>query len=183
MPSTAYDAKGLLISSIRDNNPVIFIEHRWLHNVSGYVPKEAYTIPLGKGRVVREGTDITLAATSYMLIEAVQAAAYLQGKGISVEVIDIRTLKPFDDQLIISSVRKTNHLLVVDLGYYSGGFAGEVISRVCEKAYSSLKSPPQRITLPDIPSPSTCGLTKFYYPRYPDIVKKILAMLGKENIE
>ena len=118
-----------------------------------------------------------------MTIEAIKAADYLRDKGISVKIIDIRTLRPLDDTLIIQSVRKTGKLLVMDSGYYSGGFAGEIIARVVEKEFAALKCPPQRITLPDHPTPSTPGLTKYYYPRMPQIVKKILEMVGRTDVE
>lgn len=179
MPTTAYDAKGLLISSIKDNNPVIFLEHRWLHNTSSKVPEEMYEIPIGKGRVVREGQDCTIVASSYMTLEALRAADFLNGKGISAEVIDLRTLKPLDDDLIFASVTKTGRLIVVDSGHYTGGFAGEIIARVSEKLFSKLKTPPSRITLPDFPSPSTPGLTKYYYPRYTDIAIKVMDTLER----
>lgn len=182
MPSNAYDAKGMLISAIQDNNPVIFIEHRWLHNLSGFVPEEMYKVPIGKAKIVSLGNDFTIVATSYMVIEAVKVANFLKSQGISVEVIDVRTLKPFDDSLVLNSVKKTGRLLVLDTGYYTGGFAGEIISRVSEKAFNSLKCPPQRITLPDIPTPTSQGLTKYYYPSYNDIVKKVLLMVGREDI-
>jgi len=181
MPSTAYDAKGLLISSIKDNNPVIFIEHRWLHNIQGEVPEKMYEVPIGKCNIVKEGTDLTIVATSYMTLEARKAMESLEKAGISAELIDVRTLKPLDESTIINSVKKTGKLLVLDLGYYTGGFAGEIISRVSEKAFDKLNSPPQRITLPDLPTPSTPGLTKYYYPTHIDIVKKVFQMLNKEK--
>ncbi len=181
MPTTAHDAKGLLISSIKDNNPVIFLEHRWLHNTSSKVPEEIYEIPLGKGRVIREGKDCTIVACSYMTLEALRAADFLKEKGISVEVIDLRTLKPLDDDLIFASVAKTGRMIVADSGHYTGGFAGEIIARVSEKLFSHLKAPPSRITVPDFPSPSTPALTKYYYPRYNDIVIKVMEMLGKKD--
>ncbi|MEK6983823.1 MAG: alpha-ketoacid dehydrogenase subunit beta [Nanoarchaeota archaeon] len=179
MPTTPYDAKGLLISSIQDNNPVIFIEHRWLHHMHGYVPREMYTVPIGKANIIRNGKDVTIASTSYMTIEALKAANALEQIGISVEVIDIRTLKPLDDCLIIDSVKKTGRLLAVDSGYYTGGFAGEIIARVSEKAFECLHTSPQRITLPDAPSPSTPALANHYYPRHLDIIQKVCQMAGK----
>ena len=182
MPTTAYDAKGLLISSIKDNNPVIFIEHRWLYNIEDHVPKDFYSVPIGKGKVIKEGRDITIASTSYMTIEALKAAKHLEDNKISTEIIDIRTLKPLDDEIIFNSVKKTGRLLVLDLGYYSGGFAGEVIARVTEKHLNYLKTPPQRITLPDIPTPTSPGLTKYYYPLYINIVERVLKMLNKDNL-
>ncbi len=180
MPTTAYDAKGLLISSIEDDNPVIFIEHRWLHNMTDYVPEGHYVVPLGKAKLIRTGKDITLVATSYMTIEAMKAADYLHQQGIDAELIDVRTLKPLDDDLIIESVRKTGKLLVLDSGHYTNGFAGEVIARVSEKAFGALKTAPHRITLPDVPTPTSRGLTKYYYPHYADIVKKVAEMTGKD---
>ena len=114
MPTTPYDAKGLLIASVEDNNPVIFIEHRWLYNIVGHVPEEVYRVPLGRARVARQGKDLTIAAISYMVLEALRAADMLAADGIHAEVIDIRSLKPLDDELILKSVRKTGHLIVVE---------------------------------------------------------------------
>lgn len=179
MPTTAYDAKGLLISSIKDNNTVIFIEHRWLHNLSDYVPENYYEVPIGKCKVIEEGKDVTIVATSYMVVEAIKANKYLKKQNISVELIDVRTLKPLDDETIINSVKKTGHLLVVDSGYYTGGFSGEIISRVSEKAFKYLRASPKRITLPDIPTPTSRGLTKYYYPSYKEIVKETLQILQR----
>lgn len=179
MPTTAYDAKGLLISSIEDNNPVIFLEHRWLHNIMGKVPKGCYRVPLGKAQVIKTGHDITLAATSYMTLEALRAAQLLAEQGVSAEVIDIRTLKPLDDGLILESVRKTGNLIVADTGWKTGGFAGEVITRVVEGAFGKLKNPPARITLPDCPTPTTRALANHYYPRAIHIVATALNMLGR----
>lgn len=184
MPATPYDAKGLLIQSIKDNNPVIFIEHRWLHNLSDHVPDKPYSIPLGVANILRTGKDITIASTSIMTVEAIKAANLLESCGISMEIIDLRTLKPLDDETICFSVKKTGRLLAVDSGYYTGGFAGEIISRISEKCFTSLKTAPQRITLPDFPTPTTPALSKYYYPNYTDIVKKVLEMMSRtESIE
>ncbi|MBI4149112.1 alpha-ketoacid dehydrogenase subunit beta [Candidatus Woesearchaeota archaeon] len=183
MPSSAYDAKGLLIASIRDNNPVVFIEHRWLHQVKGEVPEEPYTVPLGKAAVVAEGTDITIAATSYMMLEARKALPWLEQAGISAELIDIRSLKPLDEETILRSVEKTGRLLVADSGWYSGGFAGEILARAAEKAFPRLKAAPQRITVPDLPTPSTRALARHYYPRHVDIIRKACEIMGKKGEE
>ncbi len=182
MPSTAYDAKGLMIASIKDNNPVIYIEHRWLHNTLGDVPEEPYEVPLGKVKIVREGKDLTIVSTSYMTLEALKAANLLKEQGVFIEVIDVRTLKPLDIETVISSVKKTGHLLAIDSGHSFGGYASEIISQVSELAFTNLKSGPKKISPPDIPTPSSPGLTKFYYPRYPDIIRKISLILGKELI-
>lgn len=171
MPATPYDAKGLLISSIEDNNPVIFIEHRWLYDVVGHVPKGIYRVPIGKAKVVRNGSDITIAATSYMTLESIRVAEALSKDGTGAEVIDIRTVKPLDDDLIIESVRKTGRLIVVDSGYITGGIGAEVAARVSEKAFSYLKHPIKRIGLPDCPGPTSPSLSQYYYPRARHILK------------
>lgn len=165
MPTTPYDAKGLLIASIEDNNPVIFIEHRWLFNIMGHVPEGRYCVPLGQARVVREGNDVTIAATSYMTLEALRAAEMLAADGVRAEVIDIRTLKPLDESLILESVRKTGRLIVADSGWKTGGFGAEVVARMAEEALGDMKSAPRRVALPDCPTPTSRALTKHYYPR------------------
>jgi pyruvate/2-oxoglutarate/acetoin dehydrogenase E1 component len=170
MPFTPYDAKGLLVSAIRDDSPVIYIEHRWLHNITGEVPEEIYTVPLGKARIVKEGKDISIAASSHMVLEAMQAADYLEKDGITSEIIDIRSLKPLDDETIIASLKKTGRLLVADDGCRINGFAAEIIATITEKAFGYLKSPPQRLTLPDLPTPTSPALANLYYPRIIDII-------------
>src|SRR3989454_3368701 len=147
MPVTPHDVKGMLISSIEDNNPVIFLEHRWLYNIQGEVPEGIYRVPLGKGRIARRGSHLTIAATSYMVLEALWAAEFLTQSGIEVEVIDIRTLRPLDKDLILESVRKTGHLLVLDTGWKTGGFGAEVLAVAAEGAFECLKGSPQRLAL------------------------------------
>ena len=178
MPTTPYDAKGLLISSIEDNNPVIFIEHRWLYNTTGHVPDEVYRVPLGQARVAKEGNDITIATTSYMTLEALQATEILAVDGIKAEVIDIRTLRPLDESLILESVHKTGHLVVADTGWRTGGFSAEIVARIAEEALSDLKCPPRRVALPDCPTPTTPALANHYYPRAVHIVATVKRMLG-----
>jgi len=165
MPATPYDAKGLLISSIEDNNPVIVLEHRWLYGISGTVPEGLYRVPIGQPRISRVGKDVTIVAVSYMAVEALKAADMLAVDGISAEVIDVRTLKPLDNTLILESTRKTGHLVVADLDWKTGGFAGELTARVVEQAFSDLKAAPRRVTLPDLPTPTTPALADHYYPR------------------
>ena len=133
MPSNPYDAKGLLLSSIFDNNPVIFIEHRWLHNMEGEYPSNDYRIPLGKANIVQEGNDITLVSNSYMTVEAIHASNHLKNQNINSEVIDLRTIRPIDWDTIYNSVRKTGHLIVLDTGSHNVSIASEIISRVTEK--------------------------------------------------
>ena len=183
MPTTPYDAKGLLISSIEDNNPVIFVEHRWLYNIPDKVPDGIYRVPLGKANVVREGKDITIASTSYMTLEALRAGEMLAKDGISAEVIDIRTLKPLDQELILKSVCKTGRIVVADTGWKTVGFSAEIIATIAEKALSDLKSPPERVALPDCPTPTSPALAKYYYPRAVHLVATARKMLGLSTDE
>lgn len=178
MPTTPYDAKGLLISSIEDNNPVIFIEHRWLYNIADNVPEEVYRVPLGKARVIRGGNDLTIASTSYMTLEALRAAEMLAKDGIMAEVIDIRTLKPLDEGLILKSVRKTGHLIVADTGWKTCGFSAEIIALVTERSFKDLKSPPVRVALPDCTTPTSPALAAHYYPLAVYLVATARRMLG-----
>lgn len=178
IPATPYDAKGLLIASVEDNNPVIFIEHRWLYNLVDQVPEGVYRVPLGKARLVKEGKDVTIAATSYMTIEALRAAESLLNEGITAEVIDIRSLKPLDEGLILDSVHKTGRLVVADTGWKSFGIGAEILARVAEEALTDLKSPPVRVALPDCPTPTSPALANNYYPRAIHIVTVAKRMLG-----
>ncbi len=164
-PATPYDAKGLLISSIIDDSPVLFVEHRWLYKTMGDVPETLYSIPFGKGVVRREGNDITIVAVSYMQVEALKAAAKLEDENhISAEVIDLRTIKPIDEELLFKSLEKTGRLMVADTGNKTGGVASEIAAVVAEKAFSLLKKPIIRIGCPDAPTPASDILEKAYYP-------------------
>lgn len=178
MPTTAYDAKGLLISSIEDNNPVIFIEHRWLYNVTANVPEGIYRVPLGQAKVMREGHDLTIVAMSYMALEALRAAEILAKDGIQAEVIDVRTLKPLDSSTILKSVRKTGRAMVVDTAWKTGGFGSEIVALVAEEAFAHLKCAPKRVALPDHPTPTSRALAKHYYPRAVHLVATAKSILG-----
>ena len=178
MPSRPYDAKGLLITSIADNNPVIIIEHRWLFRQTGYVPEGLYTIPFGRGVVRRPGKDITIVAISYMVIEALSAAQELQTQNIDVEVIDPRTLKPLDEEIILSSVKKTGRLIVADTGWKTGGVGAEIAALVAEKGFEYLKAPVRRLASPDIPTPASYVLEAKFYPGKADIVSHCKEILG-----
>lgn len=180
MPSTAYDAKGLLIAAVEDDHPVIVLEHRWLYGISDAVPKKVYRVPLGQARVAREGRDVTLAATSYMTLEALRAAEMLSEQGISAEVIDLRSLRPLDEEAILRSVRKTGRLVVADTGWRGFGISAEIIALAAEKAFSDLRAPPQRVTLPNLPTPTTRALADHYYPRSPHIVAAVLPLFDRE---
>lgn len=179
MPSNPYDAKGLLVSAVQDNNPVIFLEHRWLHNIHGEVPQEMYSIPLGKAKVMKEGSDITVIASSHMTLEAWRALSYLDGENISAELIDLRTIRPLDKETIVNSVKKTGRLLVIDQDWKSGGLAAEIISTVIEEAFSSLKMAPARLTLPDYSCPTSWVLSNPYYPTQKEIAAKIFEMMKR----
>lgn len=173
MPATAYDAKGLLVSAIEDNNPIIFIEHRWLHGTFDYVPQELYRVPLGKAKIVKEGKDLTIISSSYMTLEAIRAAEVLKKDGIDAEILDLRTIKPLDQDMIMGSVRKTGRLIVVDGAWESFGVSAEISALVSSNLFNSLKNPPMRITFPDVPAPTSLALAKYYYPRAIDIVNSV----------
>lgn len=177
MPATPYDAKGLMISAILDNNPVVFLDDRWLYSQQEDVPGEIYTVPIGKGIIRRKGTDITIIASSYMALESLKAAKALEQEGISAEVIDLRTIKPLDRELILASVEKTGRAVVADGGWKTYGVSAEISALVGENLYGRLKAPVARVTLPDVPAPASSVLEKEYYPDNGTIsraVKKLL---------
>lgn len=180
MPTTAADAKGLLLSSIFDDNPVIYLEHRWLHNLEGEVPGGDFRIPLGKAQRLNTGSDISIVSLSYMTIEALHAIEFLEGKGISCDLIDLRSVKPIDWELIFDSINKTGKLLALDTGPSTGSIAGEVIARVSMECFDSLKKAPRRLALPDFPTPTSLSLTKAFYKRSEDIVRVVGKILGKD---
>jgi len=179
MPSTAYDAKGLLAASIADGNPVIFIEHRWLFKHKSHVPERLYAIPLGKGLVRRKGKDITIVGISYMVIEALRAAEELQKEGYDAEVVDPRTLKPLDEEIILESVKKTGRLVIVDTDWKTCGAASEIASIVAQKGFKYLKSPVKIVAWPDVPIPASYVLEEAFYPSKDDIIKSVKELLKK----
>ena len=152
-PSTPADAKGLLKSAIRDDNPIIFIENKLLYNTKGEVPEGEYTIPIGKADIKRPGKDVTIFATSRMVLFALEAAEKLAEEGIDAEVIDPRTLKPLDMETVAESVMKTHRLVVVNEGSRTGGYAAEVVTRVYEEVFDYLDMPVVRVTSEDVPIP------------------------------
>jgi len=178
MPFSPADAKGLLLASIFDRNPVIFLEHRWLHQSIGEVPEGFYTTPIGKANVLRAGTDVTIVSYSYMTAEALHALHALSNAGISAELIDLRSLRPMDWPTIIQSVKKTGRLLALDTSNSMCSIASEVIATVTQELFSSLRTAPERITLPDYPSPTSSALTEKFYPRAEDIAAKVGKMLN-----
>ncbi len=181
VPATPYDAKGLMISSIIDNNPVLFVEHRWLYKTAGNVPDFLYSIPFGKGRVRKKGTDVTVVAISYMVIEALKAAEKLEAENISAEVIDLRTIKPIDEDIIFKSLAVTGKLLIADTGTKTGGAASEIAALVSEKAFDLLKKPIVRVCCPDCPTPAGDVLEKAYYPDSEAICSAVREMMGQNS--
>ncbi len=177
MPSTPYDAKGLLISSVQDDNPVLYIDDRWLYELKGDVPEEIYTVPIGRGVVREAGKDVTILATSYMAYEATKAAARLKKEGIDAEVIDIRSLKPLDEALIFESVRKTGKLVIADAAWKTCGMAAEVSALVSENIFECLKAPIKRVCLPDTPAPASSVLEEVYFPKDKDIILAVKSII------
>jgi acetoin:2,6-dichlorophenolindophenol oxidoreductase subunit beta len=178
MPTTSADAKGLLLESIFDDNPVLFLEHRWLHNIEGDVPEGDYRVPIGKAQLLSEGDDITIVSSSYMSIEALHAVEVLQKEGISCDLIDLRTVKPIDFNIIFNSVKKTGLLIALDTGVETNSIASEIVARVSMELFSNLKKAPVRIALPDFPTPTSIALTSNFYKRSENIIDVISNTLG-----
>jgi 2-oxoisovalerate dehydrogenase E1 component beta subunit len=170
-PSTAQDAKGLLKSAIRDNNPVLFFEHKLLYRRSKEeVPAGEYTVPLGKAAVRREGSDLTIVSYAAMAHVAMEAASRLAKEGIEAEVLDLRTLQPLDREAIVASLKRTNRLLVLHEATRTGGIAGEIAATVCESAFQDLDAPIARVTALDTPVPAAARLEEFFLPNAEKVV-------------
>jgi pyruvate/2-oxoglutarate/acetoin dehydrogenase E1 component len=180
MPTTAYDAKGMLVSAVEDDSPVIVVEHRWLYSVEGDVPEGLYRVPLDKAHVMRAGRDVTIAATSYMTLEAMRAADLLEAVGVSAEVVDVRSLTPIDTDTLFASVRKTGRIVTADTAQVAFGVASEVTRRVAEGVFTFLKAPPRCIGLPHIPTPTSPALADLYYPGAREIAGAALATLNSD---
>ena len=178
MPANAYDAKGLLISAIEDDEPVVYIEHRFLHPLEEDVPEDYYKVPIGKAKILIQGTDVTIIAVSHMVIEAQKAALELLKDGISAEIVDLRTIKPIDEDKILNSVAKTGKLIVADVGQKICGVGSEIVSLVMEKAFDFIDAPPVRIGLPDYPVPTAIPMEEQYYPTWVNIVLEARKMMG-----
>ena len=177
MPSTPFDAKGLLLSAIFGEDPTIVIEGRPLFSMSDVVPEEPYRVPFGKASVRREGSDVTVVAAGYMVPTALRAAELLQDEGVDVEVIDIRTVVPLDERAILDSVTKTGRLVVADTAWRSFGISAEISARVVEGAFGHLKAPVVRVALPDSHSPTSAALEKAFYPDENTIVSAVNKVL------
>jgi len=169
MPSNPHDAKGLMLSAIADDNPVLFIEHKKLYIEKGLVPEEPYTIPLGQAQVVRPGRDLTVVATLNMVAKALNVAQELAGEGLELEVIDLRSLCPLDKETVLNSVRKTGALVTADEGCRTGNLGGELAALVAEEALDSLAAPIIRVGAPNVPVPFSPPLEKAFIPGEQDI--------------
>lgn len=182
MPTSAHDAKGLMISAIEDNNPVLFIENRWLHHICDNVPQDYYRVPIGQAKVLRSGDSVTLAAFSYIVVDCLIAAkALMNTMGIDVEVLDMRSVRPLDVDSVLKSVRKTGRLIIADTASRTGSIAGELISLVVEQAFESLKAGPVCIASPDHPAPTSQFMTEQYYPSPQTIADKVVEMVGADK--
>lgn len=173
MPTTPADAKGLLIAAIRDNNPVLVLEHRMLYDVEDIVPVEPIPTPIGKGQILKKGRDITIVATSYCVVEAMKAASVLEKRGISVEVIDPRSIFPLDEEIIIKSVEKTGHCIIADYDWIFCGFSAELATRIYEKLYKKLKSQITRMGFAPTHCPCTRTLEDKFYTDAIDLIKAV----------
>jgi len=174
----AYDAKGLLTAAIRDDNFVLYLEHKKLYDKKMEVPEEPYTIPIGKAAVKREGKDLTIVAWSFMVSKALDAAAALENKGISVEVVDLRSVSPLDEETILSSVEKTGKLLVLQETYRHCSVATDVSALVAEKGFDLLDAPIRLITAKDVPIPFAPVLENFVLPQTENVVAEAERLLA-----
>jgi pyruvate dehydrogenase E1 component beta subunit len=178
MPATPSDAKGMLKAAVQSSAPTVILEHRWLYDITGEVEEGSNPIPLGKAIVRTEGNDVTIVAASYMVIEAMRAAEILTGVGISVEVVDLRTISPLDKETIINSVTKTGRVVVADTGSISFGISAEILACISEEIGLRMRSKPIRIALPDIPTPTSHALTRKFYPTSVEITQAVMVMFG-----
>lgn len=181
MPSTCHDAKGLMLSAIADDNPVIVIEHRLNFKHKGFVPEAPYRVPIGKGVIRRQGNDITIVSISYMVTESYRAAEILAKDGIEAEVIDLRTLRPLDEEIILTSIAKTGFVIVADTGWKTGGVSAEISALIAEKGFASLKAPILRVASPDVPTPAGYTLEEAFYPGSKEIIAAAHEILGWKN--
>ena len=181
MPTFPKDFKGMLLSAIRDSNPVVVLEHRWLHNIKGHVPKKYYYQNINKIKKIKNGKDLTVVANGYNLLEVIELENILKEEKISLDLFDLNVMQPLETKSIINSVKKTGRIIVIDSGFKNLGIGSEIISRVIENCMEKLKSKPVRIGLPFIPTPSSRFLAKSYYPNKKTILVSILQLLKKEK--
>lgn len=179
MPSTPYDAKGLMISAIKDDNPVVYIDDRWLYKHEDLVPEEVFEVEIGKGIIRKKGKDLTLVSISYMAFESMKAAQELVKERIDIEVIDLRSIKPLDEDLLLESVKKTGRIVIADGGWKSFGVTAEISALIGEKGIRYLKAPIKRVALPDCPAPASRVLEKEYYKSSKDIMRAVKELMEK----
>ncbi|KON69221.1 alpha-ketoacid dehydrogenase subunit beta [Peribacillus butanolivorans] len=182
VPSSPYDAKGLLLSAIEDNDPVIFFEDKTLYNMVGEVPEGYYTIPIGKAEIKRSGSDLTIVAIGKQVHTAMDAAEQLAGRGIEVEIVDPRSLSPLDEESILSSVAKTNRLIVMDEANPRCSVATDIAALVADKGFDTLDAPIKRITAPHTPVPFSPPLEDIYLPTPEKVIKVVSELLGEPSI-
>jgi pyruvate/2-oxoglutarate/acetoin dehydrogenase E1 component len=180
MPATPQDAGDMILAGVYDGNPVIYIEHRWLHGIRSEVITPFIQYQIGQARIARAGKDITIVANSYSVVESLIASRFLESMGVSCEVIDMRSINPWDKQLILNSVSNTRRLLVVDTAHLSFGVSGEIISTVIAELWGELSCRPSRLGFLDAPVPSSPGLSKNYYPGVAEIVQKVCESMAIE---
>jgi len=178
VPSDPYDALGLLRTSIEDNDPVIFAEHALLYGIMGEVPEEYYSVPFGNAAIKRPGADVTLVAYSKMVHECLEAANKFEKLGVSVEVIDLRTLRPLDTSTVFDSVRKTNRVVIVEEAWKTGGFSGELVSAVQEECFDYLDGPVGRVSGLDVPAPYNGTLEASTIPNSDTIIESVRRLYG-----
>ena len=180
LPTTPYDAKGMLLAAYKDPNPVLLFEHRWLYSLKGPVPEDDYTVSLGKAVVRHQGSDITVVAVSQSVLQAANAAAQLASQGIEVEVVDPRSLFPLDMDAIKASVKKTGRLVICDVANRNAGYGAEIACRIAEDDPTMLRAPVRRVSFPDLPTPASSTLEEAFYPGEEDIIQAIMSVMGKE---
>lgn len=183
MPTSPEDARGLLVSATRDDNPVIFLEHRWLYDIVGEVNEDGEGIPIGSARTLRKGKDATVVATSWMIIEALHAAEILESRGVDLEVLDPRTLTPLDVDPLTASVLRTGHCVVADNDWRFCSFGAEVAATVSEHCFEALRKPVSRIGWPQVPCPTARGLEDHFYPNARDIIWAVEHQLDLDPID
>lgn len=181
MPATPFDAKGLFIAALEDPNPVLYIDDRWLYGMTGVVPEQVYRVPIGEASIERVGRDVTLVGVSWMVAESRKAAERLAEEGIDAEVIDLRSLKPWDRETVIESARKTGRVVVADPGWRTAGASAEIAAVVSAGAFDRLRAPVERVTLPDAPAPAGRAEEAAYYPGAADICAAARRTLAEEG--
>jgi pyruvate dehydrogenase E1 component beta subunit len=183
LPATPNEARGLMIAAIRDDDPVIFLEHRWLHDIEGPVDDEARGLPIGPAALLRRGGDVTVVATSWMNVEALRAAELLARRGVELEIVNARTVAPFDDAVVLESVERTGRCVVADNDWLHCGFSAEVAARVSERLFGRLRAPVVRLGWAPTPCPTTRCLEDEFYPNSLDMIRAVERLLGLEPMD